>query len=208
MPDSKVSITTKKSLIIQHRLHEDKGYGLLVMDPMMNLDVICYDSNRADTDITAQERTFPAEILPDSKSVVNVDTIPFRFGDKSDGSNNVTSCTGQNVLFDLISNVDAIFLLAYGDGDEYDDALWLIHQDSTSLEVWFKANDIRSPFPTSCAGIGLRTPFYYFRGHKMPAPSTIWFHQHMLLPATDLSSLKLPDNPFVHIVAITFRYRL
>lgn len=178
-------------------------FHLLALAQYANFDAFSFRNNISDADISADRRSFPAELLPASNSVVVVNSVPFQFPNKADGYNNVITCNGQNLLFPIAAAIQAVHILAYGDGDEYADRFDIAHQNSIVSQQLLRINEGRRPEPTENVEIGIRTPYHYENYVKTLGNHTMWSHIMLLEKPTLASSIILPDNPFIHVIAIT-----
>jgi hypothetical protein len=146
--------------------------------------------------------TFPAEDLPAPGSVVEVTGIPFAFPATTESGDNIR-CRGQYVPVPP-GDYDWIYLLGGAERRTEDEAE-LLYADGTVRRSWLRMSDFwpetpawfGEPLAFRCSS--LRYPRHTQAGH---APA-IWQQRIAVTVADDLVGVRLPDNPAMHVFALT-----
>jgi hypothetical protein len=147
--------------------------------------------------------TFPAEELPPSGGTVMVGGIPFRFPDKVDGRPDNLRCAGQLLALPP-SRCDWIYLLAAAERRS-EDWVWLHYRSGAVEPEWLRVSDF---WPETAARFGELAAFrctrmHYPRHVQHGMGPTIW-RQRVPVPREEaLAALRLPDNPAIHLFAMT-----
>jgi len=148
--------------------------------------------------------TFPAEELPRPGSVTVVGGVPFRFPAAADGvrPDNIR-CRGQRI--DLpVANADWLHLLAAAER-RTEDVLSVHYADGAIRSQWLRVSDF---WPQTPPRFGeppaFRTSAMLYPNHvdtrMRPA---IWRQRVPLAVRDDLVAVTLPDNPAIHVFALT-----
>ncbi len=147
--------------------------------------------------------TFPAEQLPAPGSQVQVGGIAFRFPDPSAGGQDNLRCTGQLIPLPA-GRYDWIYLLAAAER-RTEDLLWLHYADGAVDQEWLRVSDFWPQTPDRFgAALAYRcTVLHYPRHQQQGMDPTIWRHRVPVPRHADLAAVRLPDNPAVHIFAMT-----
>lgn len=146
--------------------------------------------------------TFPAEELPTAGRVV-VDDIPFRFPAGAAGEPDNVRCAGQ--LIDVpLGRYDWIHLLAAAER-RTEDQLWL-HYDGGGVDPeWLRVSDFWPQTPPRFGeSLAFRcTRMHYPRHVETRMQPAIWRQRVPVPRQAELSAIRLPDNPAIHVFALT-----
>ena len=181
---------------------EDR-FVLLDLKPLFNWDSISYASNLQDGTFNVWKNSFPAEELPDSHSLVEIDGVPFRFPPKEDGQMNNIRCAGERLDLAL-GRYDWIYVLAAGER-RAEDTVYL-HFTSGAIEMeWFRISDF---WPGASARFGeveaFRTRNIHFPRHVQPRiEPVIWMQRIPVTRQEALAWMRLPNNIAIHLFAAT-----
>ena len=174
------------------------------------LDLTRYADN---TGITPPERlsagafnvwgnTFPSDELPAPGPVV-VDGIPFRFPAGPAGEPDNVRCSGQ--LIELpAGRYDWIQLLAAAER-RTEDQLLLHYRDGAVDPEWLRVSDF---WPQTGSRFGESAAYscsrmHYPRHIERTMGPTIWRQRVPVPRESELTAIRLPDNPAIHLFAMT-----
>ena len=185
-------------------------YQILDLTAYFNNDGISFDTDRTDGDFSGFGATYPAEDLPASNSRVLCHGVPFLFPGKSDGLDNNVALEGQHISVpaDLY---DSLFLLGAADENSHEDVISFEfasgrrQEGFLGLSSWRLRHNLRygELVAFECGG-------YHFRSHhvytnRVRVDYGMWL-QSLPIDSTEcLSYMELPDNPGMHIFAMTLR---
>ncbi|WP_433374822.1 hypothetical protein [Streptosporangium sp. CA-115845] len=146
--------------------------------------------------------TFPADELPAGPSVM-IDGIPFLFPAHATGGPDNVRCEAQ--LVDLpVGRYDWIQLLCAAER-RTEDPIWLYYEDGTVESEWLRVSDFwpqTEPRFGEIAAFRLGRMHYPRHVERRMAP-VIW-RQRLPVPRPgELSAVRLPDNPAIHLFAVT-----
>ncbi|MEU5690219.1 hypothetical protein [Actinosynnema sp. NPDC020468] len=147
--------------------------------------------------------TFPAAELPARGSDVVVDGVPFRFpAEHPSGADNVR-CARQLVPVPR-GRYDWIHVLAAAERRTEDEVLLHFADGSVDAE-WLRVSDF---WPETPARFGESAAFrctrlHYPRHVQRNMGPVIWRRRVAVPREEDLVALRLPDNPAVHVFALT-----
>jgi len=74
-----------------------------------NVDVMSYDSKKADATLLSVTYAYPAELLSD---MITADGIEFTIGNRSNGSSNAVYCNGQTIALPTTPTAKKLYILA------------------------------------------------------------------------------------------------
>ncbi|MEU3756568.1 hypothetical protein AB0H17_28030 [Streptomyces olivoreticuli] len=174
------------------------------------LDLTAFANN---TGITTEDRlsdgafniwgnTFPAEELP-AGGEITVDGIPFRFPAPAAGAPDNVRCAGQ--LLELpAGRYDWIHVLAAAER-RTEDFVQLHYADGSVDPEWLRISDF---WPQTGARFGESAAFsctrlHYPRHVQRSMGPTIWRQRVPVTRQRELTALTLPDNPAIHVFAMT-----
>lgn len=147
--------------------------------------------------------TYPAEHLPPrTGGVLAVGGVPFRFPLADRGPDNVR-CAGQQVAVPT-GRYDWLYLLAAAER-RTEDCVHLHFADGTTDPEWLRVPDF---WPQTAAHFGFTTgitfPVLHYPRHiQQNMGPSIWRVRVPVPREADLAAIRLPDNPAIHIFAIT-----
>ena len=183
------------------------GFAALDLSESVNGDAITDVSDREESDFDAWGQSFPAEDLPESGlfEPKGANTA-FLFPTKDRGKKNNVVCVKQTLALSGKAR-ELHFLAATTDGEQ-EEKLTIVYADgeaTTDFKVpdWcqtpqFGAKEGVASAHRIAAGCGGG------RGHgKETRTIRIFVVSIAVGPERELKSLKLPNNPFIHIFAIT-----
>lgn len=187
---------------------------------LLDTDVISWDSDRANGDLVGG-LTFPAEMLPPQvlmKSVENglwpcglgrgedhaglssLRAISFRYPSKMDDAKNAISCAGQTIAVKS-GKYSAVHVLAASAEDASVDLGLSYGAKSAAAGVKLTAWDARPKHGEHSAFVALHR-----HSPEGDQPGKACHLNHYVIaadPAADLTSIRLPNNPAVKIMAVT-----
>lgn len=147
--------------------------------------------------------TFPAEELPESGSLVEAGGISFQFPDTSDGAPDNLRC-GRQLIVVPHGSYDWIYLLAAAERRS-EDWVFLHYVDGTVDPEWLRVSDF---WPETPASFGEQAAFrctclHYPRHVQRAMGPVIWRERVPVPREQDLAAVRLPDNPAIHLFAMT-----
>lgn len=147
--------------------------------------------------------TFPADQLPASGSEVTADGTRFLFPATGAGGTDNLRCAGQLVEVPR-GRYDWIHLLAAAERRS-EDFVYLHFADGSADPEWLRVSDF---WPESRSRFGEQVAFtctvLHYPRHVQPnMPTMIWRPRVPVPRDADLTAVRLPDNPAIHIFAMT-----
>ncbi|WP_137992796.1 hypothetical protein [Streptomyces vilmorinianum] len=146
--------------------------------------------------------TFPAEELPPG-GPVEVDGIPFLFPRHAPGAPDNIRCAGQ--LIELpAGRYDWIQVLAAAERRTEDQVL-LHYGDGSVDPEWLRVSDFWPETASRLGGTAAYTcgRLHYPRHVERKFGPTLWRHRVPVPREAELTAVRLPDNPAVHLFALT-----
>ncbi|MFD4113528.1 hypothetical protein ACFWSJ_08755 [Streptomyces niveus] len=147
--------------------------------------------------------TFPAEDLPAPGSAVEVTGVAFEFPARATGRGDNIRCRGQLLPLPGV-RADWLYLLGAAER-RTEDEVELHYADGAVRTAWLRMSDFWPETaawfgePEAFRGSGLRYPRHTQDGHR-PA---IWQQRIPVTVPGELTALRLPDNPAMHVFALT-----
>ncbi len=182
---------------------KEKNFEIIDLSSYLNNDGISYATNRADGDFAASGYTYPAEELPESNSKLICQGVEFLFPDKSDGLNNNLALENQNIKVPA-NYYKEINILGASEMGSFEEEITLEYSDGslkkTSLglsEWWAKPSKYKEKVGIQCSK--LRSTKDDIEKIKI----TIWLQRIALNSSKKLTTIRLVDNPCMHIFALT-----
>jgi hypothetical protein len=149
--------------------------------------------------------TFPAEELPAPGGTVDVGGVPFRFPAAGAGERDNVRCAGQLVTLPA-GRYDWLYLLAASERRS-EDMVYLHYVDGSVDPEWLRVSDF---WPETPPHFGERAGIACSRLHyprhvqrRMRSGPAIRRARIPVPRETPLAALRLPDNPAIHIFALT-----
>ncbi|MFE5734746.1 hypothetical protein ACFQ7A_28045 [Streptomyces sp. NPDC056528] len=146
--------------------------------------------------------TYPADELPTAGTAV-VDGLPFRFPLGPPGEPDNVRCAGQ--LIELPpGRYDWIQLLAAAERRTEDQVL-LHYADGSVDPEWLRVSDFWPETASRFGGVPAYTctRLHYPRHVERKFGPTLWRHRVPVPRESPLAAIRLPDNPAVHVFAMT-----
>jgi len=188
----------------------------------LNADVASRDSARADGGFDSEGRTLPAEELP---RTITSEGVVFHLGPTGNGEMNAVSCRGQTVSLPR-TDAGRLFLLAAASEDTQGDFLVGDVRHTLNVQSWtgfigqWDNREWDRPFEevdSHCEGkvTGIQTGFIkrdtlaWFCSHRHhptrgnEAYQFSYLCRYALPVMKGASTLTLPDNPKIHVLAAT-----
>jgi len=119
-------------------LRYQRNYLLLDLRRHFNNDGISYDELKCDGDFDGRGASFPAEELPNSTHVIEMDRIPFYFPSKENGILNNMVLSGQTIAIPE-NRYQCLYVLGCVDGQSgevYEEEVTLSLSDGTYVPVY------------------------------------------------------------------------
>ncbi len=147
--------------------------------------------------------TFPADELPAAGSVVPVHGIPFRFPAKDPRGRDNLRCARQLIEVP-VGRYDWIQFLAAAER-RTEDEVQLHYGDGATDPEWLRVSDF---WPQTASRFGERAAFrcrnlHYPRHVQRDMGPAIWRQRVPVPRESELAAVRLPDNPAIHIFAMT-----
>lgn len=160
-------------------------------------------ADKGDGGFNVWSNTFPAEELPEQGSEVVVGGARFRFPAKGSSGVDNLRCAGQLVRVPP-GRYDWAYVLAAAERRS-EDFVQLHYADGSVDPEWLRVSDF---WPETADRFGGLAAFrcevmHYPRHVQRGMGPVIWRHRVPVPRATDLVAIRLPDNPAVHIFALT-----
>lgn len=188
---------------------------------LFDKDVVTFDHDRTDGDADGSGHTFPGEYIPPLATTLPVGDglwpsglwsaasgsglessrrISFRYPSKADGQNNAVQCGGQEVSV-TPGRYLAAHVMAFATEDVSGEFGITYRQGSSTAPVRFTKWDKSPANGESPAFVGL----HRHSSDGDERGQACWLNHYVLQldPAQELTSIKLPRNPAVKVMAIT-----
>ncbi|MFF1715977.1 hypothetical protein [Streptomyces sp. NPDC058268] len=149
--------------------------------------------------------TFPADELPAPGSLVDVHGLPFAFPATGENGRDNLRCARQ--LIDVpAGRYDFIHVLAAAER-RTEDEVHLHYTDGAIDPEWLRVSDF---WPQTPSRFGERAAYtcsalHYPRHIQRNMPPAIWRQRIAVPRESELRAIRLPDNPAIHIFAITLQ---
>ncbi len=184
------------------------AYLILDLTPYFNNDGISCDADRADGDLNGNGATYPAEDLPPSNSPVECERVVFRFPSKEDGQDNNIVLEGQRIAVPQ-DVFDGLYFLGVALSGYLEDVVRFVFADGSKEEAflglsgWDKSHNLKYGERVAVLCSGYHFPAKHVYTDRVGVDYGIWM-QHIPIRATcPLMAVELPDNPGMHIFAMT-----
>lgn len=187
-------------------------YHMVDLRRYYNSDAVSSDSDRTDGDFNGIGQTYPEEDLPSSNSLFDCDGIVFRFPDKRDGMNNNVSLEGQHIAIPE-DTYDTLYVLGAAERD-FEDNVSFITADGcwvsslVGLSSWHKGNRLQYGEKVAVRCSGVHCPTRHVYTDRLGVDYGIWIQRVPIDTRMPLAAIELPDNPGMHVFALTLRRML
>ena len=191
--------------------HRD-DFELLDLSPYFNQDAISYDEDRTDGDFAGTRRTYPAEDLPSSNSIMKCDNVLFRFPDKRDGAKNIIALEGQRIQVPRLP-YESLHLLGVSAGTSLEDTVRFLFADGVGeeaflgLSAWRRGHDLKYGERVAIQCTGFHYPSRHVYTDKLDLIYGIWMQTVPVRSCKPLIAIELPDNSNMHVFAMTLQRR-
>lgn len=182
----------------------------LDLQPLFNNDGISWDADLGDGDFDGEGGTYPAEDLPPSNTLVECQGIPFLFPDKEDGARNNVVLEGQRLEIP-VGRYRALHLLGAADSGSF--AAWLEVEEETGgrerhrlgLSSWhgFEGPRFGERPGIACSGFHSGDLGNTHTDGRVRRQVWIWVQRLRLEEGRVIRALVFPDNPCLHVFAMT-----
>lgn len=185
-------------------------YMMLDLTSHFNNDGISSDADRTDGDFTGLGNTYPEEDLPASNSFLECDGVIFRFPDKRDGLKNNISLEGQRIAVPE-NRYDGLFFLGASSGYSVEDMVRFVfgngkYEDAfLGLSSWRLCHNLKYGERVAVICSGYHFPSQHVYTRLIDVDYGIWMQYIPMDNNSHLTHIELPDNPDLHIFAITLR---
>ena len=185
-------------------------YMMLDLASHFNNDGISSDADRTDGDFTGLGNTYPEEDLPTSNSVLECDGVIFRFPDKRDGLENNISLEGQRIGVP-VNRYDGLFLLGASSGYSVEDTVRFVFENRKcentyfGLSSWRLCRNLKYGERVAVKCSGYHFPSQHVFTEHLDVDYGIWMQYIPIGTDSQLTHIEFPDNPDLHIFAITLR---
>jgi hypothetical protein len=180
-------------------------FTCLPLDGQLNNNGVTIASDRARGGFNIWGNSFPGEELPASGSTPLVGAVPFLFPAKApDGSDNVR-CRGQRLRLPA-GPWDWVHMLGAAER-RTEDLVVVEHADGSAAHQWLRMSDF---WPQTAPRFGEVLAFRcarlnYPRHVQREMAPAIWAQRIPVTRPIPTTALVLPDNPALHIFAVTLQ---
>ncbi|MFI2209278.1 hypothetical protein [Streptomyces sp. NPDC020141] len=159
----------------------------------------------ADGAFNVWSNSFPAGELPRPGSLVNVHGLPFAFPAPNGRGHDNLRCARQLIGVPA-GRYDFIHVLAAAER-RTEDEVGLHYADGSVDHEWLRVSDF---WPETASRFGERPAFtcgvlHYPRHVQRGMSPTIWRQRVAAPRESDLRAIRLPDNPAIHVFAMTLQ---
>ena len=174
------------------------------LSELFNNDGISGDENRRDSDFDEYRQAYAAELLPEPglvKPLGHMPDLPFIFPPKKEGAKNNVACAGQRIAVPQ-GRYAALYVMGSATfGEQKGEAK--LECEKGEMTATLKLSDWCSASKFGEAQAYLMTSRHNWEGKEEKAVCSIWV-QAIELPADrTLEAIVLPENPKIHIFAMT-----
>lgn len=178
----------------------------ILLEPYLNWKGITWKQKGIAGQLDPRASSIPGEVFPND-TWIHIRGVPFRIPKTDSERDDMISCEGQQIDFAGTTSVRSILLLGFSVFGDYSDAATLVYEDGTTaqqslaLTDWFQyTSDKTGLFGESAA---IEIPYFLDGEEKAERPTAVWLQHIPANPASGLKRLRLPDNPFMFILALT-----
>lgn len=173
-----------------------------------NEDVMSSDSKRNDGQFGSTEFTYPAELVPDT---IVTDGISFVMGNRADGMPNAIRCSGQTIAVPQNTDSHKLYLLAASANPDGSQIEFSVDGQKTQSVKIENVGNFVGQWGTEYSDRYYRknnVAFTATHKHNIVQDKDIPYHymymyKYLIPVSTTATSITLPDNPDVYIMAMT-----
>jgi len=178
-------------------------FEMLDLTPLFNNSAFTFAHDLSDGGLNVWENSYPAEVLPPDRPIVEIEGIPFRLPPKESRQPDNVVCNGQ-MLDAPIDLYDWLYVLAAGERRTED---WVyLHCAGGSVDPeWLRISDF---WPEAPARFGEKVAFrfptlHYPRHIQQNLQPVMWRQRVPIARQEPLARIHLPENVAIHIFAAT-----
>lgn len=151
--------------------------------------------------------SLPGEALP-SDAVITIQDVPYLIPKTDSSADDLISCEGQRIALPSPCSVQEIRVLGFSVFGDYTDQIGLLYAEDEVAETRaFGLTDWFQYLPGSAAHFGedegIVLPYFLDDEGVARRPVALWIQRIPADPAMTLRELRLPENPFMYMMAIT-----
>lgn len=152
--------------------------------------------------------SLPGPILPNG-APVELNRVSFRFPVTDAGREDVVCCEEQTILFDPADGYGRLSVLGLAVNGSFSEEMTVAYKDGSTeqkrlyLLDWYdhdKFPNNEYPFGEQLA---ILMPYHHRQDILMEQSTAIWQYAVSLRRDQPVQSIRLPDNPFMYIFAVT-----
>lgn len=182
-------------------------FTIVPLENYFNNSGISFKNSYEHGDFSGAGSSYPAEDLPESNSLINVEEIPFKFPSKVRYDKNNMEFAEQ--IIDIEPNYyRCIHILGAADNGSFIEPIELI-TERNKIQVLIGLTDWISKQPTFNEKIAFRCKGAHSKrsGYIEAIDTTIWYQKIEILKyGNEISKLVFIDNPGMHIFALTLEH--
>jgi len=172
------------------------------LDHELNNTAITHAHNLSVGRFNIWKNSYPAEELPAGGATVSVAGVPFRFPPRVDGGNDNVVCDGQLLTLPP-GRYDWIYVLGAAER-RTEDHVYLHFTDGAVDPEWLRISDFWPAPPHFGEVEAFRCrQLHYPRHVQENVPPGMWRQRLAVTREAELARLRLPDNPAIHLFAMT-----
>ena len=147
--------------------------------------------------------TFPAEDLPEPGGTVVLGDVPFRFPAPNAAGQDNFRCARQHISLP-VGRYDWLYLLATAERRS-EDVIALHHADGSVDPEWLRVSDFWAETPAHFGEqVEVRCHSLHYPRHVQGNMAPVIWRTRVPVPRElDLVSVSMPDNPAIHVFALT-----
>ncbi|MFD2671668.1 hypothetical protein [Marinicrinis sediminis] len=183
------------------------AYQKLNLNPYLNHKGISWTTPHREIAASLEHLglSLPGEALPHDEEVI-LNDIPFQFP-KTDEAFDHISCEGQEIRMDRVQGVRSLYILGCCSHGDYEEKGALVFADDAVESILFRLSymarwhwDHRLTFDDQ---MGLHTAYHRSGHSRLDIGAGIWMNRIGMACDRPLQAIRLPDNPYMHIFAMT-----
>ncbi len=150
--------------------------------------------------------SIPGEVYPQEGSL-NIGGIPFHIPASNSAREDMVSCEGQQIVCSKPGQYETLIVLGFSVFGDYSDFIGFSYENAISELKPLELTDWFQYYPNKSALFGEETafeiPYFLDEAEEVARPVAVWLQRIPCNPALTLQQIRLPDNPFMFIVAMT-----
>ncbi|WP_028595944.1 hypothetical protein [Paenibacillus assamensis] len=178
-------------------------YYKINLNSYYNNNAFTYEESSSKGDLTSFGSSYPAEYLPNEHEIT-VNGIPFIFPTKENKFNNIELENQSIIVPD--DSYSTIYILGSSENGSYKEYMELRQNNDLKSRNIFALTDWISNYPMFMEQVAFECGYVHTKDSSIHSlKPKIWIQTLHLDPATEFNTIRLPDNPCIHIFSLTLQ---